>query len=157
MSPLRRSAPVISRFCPTLKWLYLVNSVTHWAAEHVALPAPIVLKVPDMWIRDEDNLFRAHRPPPFCVYLMTSVLKTMLPLLRRHPPPLSPRPPPPLSHMYTGASVITTQTDSLSKSARLTYLSVYDNRDDTSETVLSPSPLSSLTHLHRCIGYHKPN
>ena len=54
--PLRRSAPAISRFCPTLGWLHLVKSVTHRAAAHVALAAPIVLNVPDMWSRDEDNL-----------------------------------------------------------------------------------------------------
>ena len=54
--PSRRSAPVISRFCPTLGWLHLVKGVTHRAAAHVALPVPFVLNVPDMWIRDEDNL-----------------------------------------------------------------------------------------------------
>ena len=51
--------------------------------------------------------------------------------------PQSPRPPLPHSLMYTGASVIVTQTDSLSKTVRLTYLSVYDRRDDASESVLS--------------------
>ena len=54
--PPRRSDPAISRFCPTLGWLHLVKSVTHRAAAHVALAAPIVLNVPDMWSRDEDNL-----------------------------------------------------------------------------------------------------
>jgi hypothetical protein len=43
-------------FCPTLGWLYLVKRVTHQAVPHVALVVPIVLNVPDMWIRDEDNL-----------------------------------------------------------------------------------------------------
>jgi hypothetical protein len=37
-------------------------------------------------------------------------------------------------------------------SVRLTYLSVYDRRDDASETTPSPSPPSSLTYVHRCIG-----
>ena len=46
---------------------------------------------------------------------------------------------------------------SLSKSVRLTYLSVYDRRDSVSEPVLSPSPPSSYTYVHRCIGYHNPN
>ncbi len=32
------------------------------------------------------------------------------------------------------------------------YLSVYDSRDDVSEHVDSPSPPSSLTHVHRFIG-----
>ena len=32
------------------------KSVTHRAAAHVSLTVPIVLNVPDMWIRDEDNL-----------------------------------------------------------------------------------------------------
>ncbi len=45
----------------------------------------------------------------------------------------------------------------LSKSASLTYLSVYDSRDSVSESTLSPSPLSSLTYVHRCIGYRNPN
>ncbi len=47
---------------------------------------------------------------------------------------------------------------SLSKSASLTYLSVYDRRDSDCETTLSPSPPSSLTDVHRrCFGYHNPN
>ena len=52
---------------------------------------------------------------------------------------------------------------SLSKSVRLTNLSVYDslsvydNWDNTSDPGLSPSPPSSLTHAHRFIGYHNPN
>ncbi len=46
---------------------------------------------------------------------------------------------------------------SLSMSTRLTYLSVYDSRDDTSEPGPSTSPSSSLTHVHRCSGYHNPN
>ncbi len=37
---------------------------------------------------------------------------------------------------------------SLPKSARLTYLSVYDNRDRGSETALFSPPPSSLTHVH---------
>ena len=39
----------------------------------------------------------------------------------------------------------------------LTYLSVYNSGDISSDPVLSPSPPSSLTHPHRCIGYHNPN
>ena len=37
------------------------------------------------------------------------------------------------------------------------YLSVYDRRDNASEPGLFPSFPSSLTHVHRCIGYHNPN
>ncbi len=37
---------------------------------------------------------------------------------------------------------------------KLTYLSVYDNRDGVSEQAASPSPPSSLTHVHRWIGPH---
>ena len=44
----------------------------------------------------------------------------------------------------------------LPKSASLTYLSVYDNRDSASEPALSPPPLSSLTHVHRCIDSPDP-
>ena len=68
--------------------------------------------------------------------------------------PDSPRPPPPRSRMYTGASVITTQTGivclsigyrnpnwhSLSKSVRLTNLSVYDNRDVSFDDLTLPVP-----------------
>ena len=32
-----------------------------------------------------------------------------------------------------------------------------DNRDNSSESVLSPCPPSSLTYVHRFIGYHNPN
>jgi hypothetical protein len=40
----------------------------------------------------------------------------------------------------------------LTTSVKLTYLSVYDSTDDVSEHRASPSPPSSLTHVHRCIG-----
>ena len=56
----RRSAPAITRFCPTLGWSHLVKSVPHRAAVHVALAASIVLNVPDMWSREEDNSFAAN-------------------------------------------------------------------------------------------------
>ena len=56
VSPPRRSATAIRRFCPTLGWLNLVKIVTHRADTDVALTDPIVLNVPDMWIRDVDNL-----------------------------------------------------------------------------------------------------
>jgi hypothetical protein len=39
----------------------------------------------------------------------------------------------------------------------LTYFSVYDSRDRVSESTLSPPPPSSLTDVHRCIGYRNPN
>ena len=38
---------------------------------------------------------------------------------------------------------------------KLTYLSVYDIRDDVFGYNASPSPSSSLTHVHRCIGSRK--
>ena len=47
---------------------------------------------------------------------------------------------------------------SLTKSVRLTNLSVYDRRNDVLETTPSPSPPSSLMLVHRrWIGYHNPN
>ena len=52
----------------------------------------------------------SYQTPPFCVYLMTVVLEEILPLLCPHLPPLPPRPPLPHPHMYTGTSVIGTQT-----------------------------------------------
>ncbi len=53
-------------------------------------------------------------------------------------------------HRCIGSRNATRQT--LSTSAKLTYFSVYDRRDDVSEHVASPSTPSSLTHVHRCIG-----
>ncbi len=49
---------------------------------------------------------------------------------------------------------LTRQT--LPTSTKLTYLSVYDtdSRDGVSVRSTSPSPPSSLTHVHRCIGSH---
>ncbi len=41
-----------------------------------------------------------------------------------------------------------------STSAKLTFLSVYDDRDVVSEHTSSPSSPSSITHVHRCIGSH---
>jgi hypothetical protein len=41
-------------------------------------------------------------------------------------------------------------------SARLKYLSVLESRDGVSEPASSPSPPSSLTHVHRCIGSRNP-
>ncbi len=37
---------------------------------------------------------------------------------------------------------------------KLTHLSVYDIRDCVSEDTSSPSPPSSITYVHRCIGSH---
>jgi hypothetical protein len=54
-----------------------------------------------------------------------------------------------------GSSNTTRQT--LPTSAKLTYLSVYDSRDDVSEHTASPSPPSSLTYVHRCIGCREHN
>jgi hypothetical protein len=41
-------------------------------------------------------------------------------------------------------------------STSLMYLSVYKSRDIASESAPSPSPRSSLTYVHRCIGYRNP-
>jgi hypothetical protein len=46
--------------------------------------------------------------------------------------------------------------DRASNPARLTYLSVYDSRDVASASAPSPSPPSSLTHVHGCIGSRNP-
>ena len=51
----RESRPLLSAGS-VLGWLHLVKSVSHRAAAHVALAAPIVFNVPDMWSRAEDNL-----------------------------------------------------------------------------------------------------
>ena len=54
--PPRRSSPAISRFCPTLGWMHLVQNVTYRPDVSVTLAAPIELTVPDLWTRAEDNL-----------------------------------------------------------------------------------------------------
>jgi hypothetical protein len=58
--------------------------------------------------------------------------------MRPHPPPLPPRPPPPCSHMYTGTSVIATQTGIVWLRPWgwriITDLSVYDTRGSVSES-----------------------
>ena len=115
--PPTRSAPAVSRFCPTLGWWHLVKSVTHRAAVSVALAVPIVLNVPDMWSRAEDNLLEQtieipdhltqqyrerHIPTAFLtqltwVFLYNSVTRV----------PFAPSPPP-VSRMYTGTSVLST-------------------------------------------------
>jgi hypothetical protein len=53
-------------------------------------------------------------------------------------------------HRCIGSHNTTRQT--MTTSVKLTYLRVYDSRDDVSEHGASPSPLSSLTHVYRCIG-----
>jgi hypothetical protein len=58
-------------------------------------------------------------------------------------------------HMCIGSRNETRQT--LSTSAKLTHLSVYESRAGVSERVASPSPPSSLTHVHRCIGSRNAN
>jgi len=41
--------------------------------------------------------------------------------------------------------------------AKLTHLRVYDSREGVSEHAASPSPPSSLMHVHRCIGFSQRN
>ena len=41
--------------------------------------------------------------------------------------------------------------------AKLTHLSVYDSTDGVSVSAASPSSPSSLTYVHRCIGYRNPH
>jgi hypothetical protein len=53
-------------------------------------------------------------------------------------------------HRCIGSRNATRQT--LPISVKLTYLRVYDSRDDVSENATFPSPPSSLMHVHRCIG-----
>ena len=64
----------------------------------------------------------------------------------------SPSPPSSLTYVHRciGSRNATRQT--LSDSAKLTYLSVYDSRDGVPGHGSSPSPPSSLTYVHRWIG-----
>jgi hypothetical protein len=73
-------------------------------------------------------------------------------------PPSAPSPSPSsLTHVHRCIGYRNPHWQSLTKSARLTYPSLYDSRDDASETTSSPSPPSSLTHVHKCIGYRNPH
>ncbi len=67
-----------------------------------------------------------------------------------------PSPSPPSSHTCTHRYICTRHPNWYSVSnSTLTYLRVYNNRDDTSEP--STSPPSSLTHSHRYIDTRNPN
>jgi hypothetical protein len=64
----------------------------------------------------------------------------------------SPSPPSSFTPVNRCISSHNANRQTLSTSVKLTYLSVYDNRDGVSEHAAPPSPPSSLTHVHRCIG-----
>ena len=82
--------------------------------------------------------------------------------------PDPPRPPGPRTRIYRWISYHNpTRRYFTPTSVRLIYLSMYDNRDNRSESAPSPShsvsesgpspsPYSSFTYIHRCIGYHNP-
>ena len=115
--------------------------------------------------------YTTHRPPPFCVYIMTVEIA----LASLHPP----RPYDTRAHMHTGPLIIVTkpslwlnpslcyslththrsigyrnQTQPLAESAtRLMHLRVSDSRDSSRKLTPSPSLCYSLTHAHRSIGY----
>jgi hypothetical protein len=84
-------------------------------------------------------------------------------------PAPSPSPPSSLTHTHRCIGYRKPTRHSLPKSARLTYLrvydsrdsaseplSVYDSRDSASEPALSPSPPSSLTHAHNIQSHTLP-
>jgi hypothetical protein len=69
------------------------------------------------------------------------------------------------SPFLRSSHVLTKDTDSTDSArpihystpvTKLTYLSVYDSRDGSSEHGASPSSPSSLTYVHRCIGSRNP-
>ncbi len=70
------------------------------------------------------------------------------------PPSTAPSPTPPssLTHVHRCIGSHNTTRQILPTSAKLTYLSMYDNSDGVSEHTASPSSPFSLTHVHRCIG-----
>ncbi len=61
-----------------------------------------------------------------------------------------------ISHVHMSIDYHNPTWHSIQMSVRLMYLSVYDSRDNTSESGPSPFPPSSLTHVPRSIDYHNP-
>ena len=159
--PPRRSGPAISRFCPALGWLNLVKSVTHRAVVSVALAVPIVLNVPDMWNRLEDNL-------------LEQTIANMIPLDAYHPTDsfwnqVAKEIPGHLPRQYqerymSDASLALLTWAFLSISVgRVSCTPVTsllcvsnDSRDSSCKTTPSSSQCYSLTHAHRPIGYRIP-
>ena len=180
----RRSSPAISRFCPVLGWRTMLQLLARRAAESNAF------SVPDrnaLWSGAEDDLLvravaknstsdvlgldwrvvawdlprRTAQQCKECYRLAQSVVELTFVFLRvifRSSPSLR------------SSHVLTKVTDS-ADSARPLHYSTFDaspsspapspsppsslthvHRDGVSEHAASPSPPSSLTHVHRCIG-----
>ena len=163
VSPVRQSAPAISRFCPTLRMV--ASRPKCHTSGNCACP---IVNVPHMWIRDEDNLLlqtidntiSLNDFSPFSVDdLLTlrvtffwedhkmAVSKEVQTVIRNDSTVVYGS----LTHVHRCIGYHNPNWHSLTKSVRLTYLSVYDSRDSSSESTLSPSPPSSLTHVHRCM------
>ena len=151
MSPSRRSAPDMSRFCPTLGWLHLVKNVSHRATVDVTLPEPIVVNVPDMWNRDEDKklLQTIVKTIPLNDYNPTIVLLCVsrdtsdIASEKKTTPSLSPR----SSFVHRCICYRNPTCHSMTTFGRLMYLSVYDNRYIAFEPSPSPTPGSSFTYV----------
>ncbi len=95
-------------------------------------------------------------PLPYDPYTFSQKLKTrrilhdlftVVHLIRPHPPPFPPCPHRPHSRMHTGASDRNPTRHSVPTSARLTYLSVHENRDDI-------LPVPTLL-AHACTQVHR--
>jgi hypothetical protein len=82
--------------------------------------------------RDDSSETGPSPSPPFLVHRCTKVHRFSQPYLFNLPSLLT------HVHRYIGSLNPTCQT--LPNSVRLTYLGVYDSRDDSSETGPSPSP-----------------
>jgi len=168
--PQRKSSPAVIRFCPTLGWLHLVKIVSHRVVVHVTSASPIVFNVPDMWNRDEDNL-------------LVQTISTKIRLNSYNPDwdvwwnrvaeEIPGHLPPQCRARYMSAAFLAQLTwvflhISVGRVRCAPVCPSHDNRSKDSDTATivyesppspapSPSSPSSLTHVHRCIGYHNHN
>ena len=167
VSPSRRSAPAISRFHPVLGWRTILQLLARRAAESIAF------SVPDRnasWSRAEDDLLvqavakygtsnilgrdwtevaweMPGRLPQQCQerYRLAHILAELTFVFLRvtfRGCPLAPCAP--------ATSLLCVSNDGSSKGDAPAFVS------PPSPAASLPRP-SSLTHVHRCIGYHNPN
>jgi hypothetical protein len=91
----------------------------------------------------------------------TDILHDLIPLMCPHPPPFppgpSPSPPSSVTYVHRCIGCRNPNWKSLSKSTRLTYLSVYDIRDRDSESVLFSPPPSETVLTHSCTQDTNPH
>ncbi len=184
--PLRRSVPVIRRFCPVIGWRTMMHLLACRAAESNAFSIRNALWELEPPGRSEQQC-KEHYSLPQSVVELTFVFLCITfrgsPFLRSSHvltkdadsvvsarplhysksdcrvtlvPPLSPCSS--LTHAHRSIGYHNRNPQSLAESVtRLMYLRVYDNRDRSNQSAPSPSLCYSLTHTHRSIGHRNRN